>query len=109
MARLRSAQAAVASSRAAQLPTLGTTGSFGPDRITRNSYDGAGQLLKVQKAYGITIANGAISRSDIAGDLAGLCRDYSREAPGDVTVFKSVGTALEDYAGARLAASAPLA
>lgn len=31
---------------------LGTEGSFGPDRITRNSYDAAGQLLKVQKAFG---------------------------------------------------------
>lgn len=27
-------------------------GSFGPDRITRNVYDNAGQLLKVQRAYG---------------------------------------------------------
>lgn len=32
--------------------TLGTEGSFGPDRITKNIYDAAGQLLKVQKAYG---------------------------------------------------------
>ena len=64
--------------------------------------DEAGDLLQA-------IANGAISRSDIAGDLAGLCRDFSRQARGDVTVFKSVGTALEDYAGARLAASGPTA
>jgi RHS repeat-associated protein len=28
------------------------TGDTEPDRITRNSYDAAGQLLKVQKAYG---------------------------------------------------------
>jgi len=34
--------------------TLRTTGSFGPDRITRNSYDAAGQLTKVQKAYGVS-------------------------------------------------------
>ena len=33
--------------------TLGTAGSFGPDRITRNVYDAAGQLLKVQKAVGV--------------------------------------------------------
>jgi RHS repeat-associated protein len=29
-----------------------------PDRITRNVYDNAGQLLKIQKAYGVTTANG---------------------------------------------------
>ena len=38
--------------------TLGTAGSNGPDRITHNIYDDAGQLLKVQKAYGVTVANG---------------------------------------------------
>lgn len=32
--------------------TASTAGSYGGDRITRNSYDAAGQLLKVQKAYG---------------------------------------------------------
>ena len=32
--------------------TLGSAGSFGPDRITRNLYDAAGQLLQVQRAYG---------------------------------------------------------
>ncbi|MBE1525978.1 RHS repeat-associated protein [Sphingopyxis sp. OAS728] len=31
--------------------TLGTEGSFGPDRITRNVYDAANQLTKIQKAY----------------------------------------------------------
>lgn len=36
--------------------TLGTTDSgFGPDRITRNVYDAAGQLLKVQKGYGTAL------------------------------------------------------
>ena len=30
---------------------LGTQGTYGPDRITHNVYDAAGQLLKVQKAY----------------------------------------------------------
>ncbi|MEA3036075.1 MAG: hypothetical protein QOH04_1840 [Sphingomonadales bacterium] len=34
-----------------------TQGSQGPDRITHNLYDAAGQLLQVQKAYGITTAN----------------------------------------------------
>ncbi len=32
--------------------TLGSQGTFGPDRITRNIYDTAGQLLTVQRAYG---------------------------------------------------------
>lgn len=35
--------------------TLGTEGSQGPDRITKNVYDDAGQLLKVQKAFGTSI------------------------------------------------------
>jgi RHS repeat-associated protein len=39
------------SSLPASACTLGTEGSFGPDRITRNSYDAAGQLLKIEKAY----------------------------------------------------------
>ena len=39
--------------------TLATTSStYGPDRITKNVYDDAGQLLKVIKAYGQTAANG---------------------------------------------------
>jgi RHS repeat-associated protein len=33
-------------------------GSNGPDRITHNVYDEAGQVLKVQRAYQITTANG---------------------------------------------------
>jgi RHS repeat-associated protein len=32
--------------------SLGAQGSFGPDRITRNVYDWAGQLTTVQRAYG---------------------------------------------------------
>ena len=32
--------------------TLATTGTAGPDRITRNSYDAAGRIAKVQTAYG---------------------------------------------------------
>jgi YD repeat-containing protein len=35
--------------------TLGTTGSQGPDRIARNEYDAAGQLLGVKKAFGTPI------------------------------------------------------
>jgi RHS repeat-associated protein len=35
--------------------SLGTEGSFGPDRITRNVYDAASQLLQVQRAYGTAL------------------------------------------------------
>lgn len=31
---------------------LGTQGSSGPDRIVKNTYDAAGQVLKIQNAYG---------------------------------------------------------
>ena len=34
---------------------LAATGSFGPDRITHNVYDAAGQLLQVQRAYGTSL------------------------------------------------------
>jgi YD repeat-containing protein len=34
--------------------SLGTTGSHGPDRIARTSYDAAGRPTKVQTAYGAT-------------------------------------------------------
>ncbi len=43
---------AVFASLPASACTLGTTGTQGPDRITRNIYDAAGQLTQVQKAYG---------------------------------------------------------
>jgi len=33
---------------------LGTQGSYGPDRITHNVYDNAGQLLRMQNAYGVS-------------------------------------------------------
>jgi len=35
--------------------TLGTEGSFGPDRITHHVYDNAAQLLRVQRAYGTAL------------------------------------------------------
>lgn len=46
--------ASLPSATATSACTLGTAGTQGPDRITKNSYDSAGQLLKVQKAYGTT-------------------------------------------------------
>lgn len=66
--------------------TLGPQGSQGPDRITRNSYDAAGQLLKVQKAYGTALQiddatytyspNGKrLSLTDANGNLAAMTYD----------------------------------
>jgi RHS repeat-associated protein len=67
--------------------TLGTEGSDGPDRITHNIYDAAGQLLKVQKAYNITAlqqdyatytysANGKRTAvTDANGNLASMTYD----------------------------------
>ena len=50
------------------------------------------------------LASGALDRSRIAGELADLCRAGAAPARGpvDITVFKSVGAALEDLAAARL-------
>ena len=52
------------------------------------------------------LASGALSDSAIQGDLYQLCRDQARgrTAPDEITVFKSVGTALEDLAAAKLVA-----
>jgi alanine dehydrogenase len=54
------------------------------------------------------LASGVLAREDIAGDLFHLSRG-ERAGRGDdreVTLFKSVGTALEDLAAAQLAAEA---
>lgn len=50
------------------------------------------------------LAAGAIERSAIAGDLAALCRGevVGRRDAGEITLFKSVGTALADLAAAAL-------
>jgi ornithine cyclodeaminase len=53
----------------------------------------------------IPIARGIMQPSDIRGDLSGLCqrRVLGRASDSDITVFKSVGCALEDLAAAALA------
>jgi ornithine cyclodeaminase len=53
------------------------------------------------------LRSGALAREDIAGDLFGLVRGTcdGRRAADEITLFKSVGTALEDLAAARLAVS----
>jgi ornithine cyclodeaminase len=49
-------------------------------------------------------AAGAIAECDIAGDLADLCRGVApgRRTAEEITLFKSVGTAIEDLAAAIL-------
>jgi alanine dehydrogenase len=50
------------------------------------------------------IASGAIAESAIQADLAALCRGghQGRRAADEVTVFKSVGAAIEDLVAANL-------
>ena len=52
----------------------------------------------------IPLANGIISNEDIRGDLFQLCQNKvkGRENSHEITVFKSVGHALEDLVAARL-------
>jgi len=51
------------------------------------------------------IASGVISETDIAADLFDLCRGrhVGRKGNEEITLFKSVGAAIEDLAAARLA------
>jgi ornithine cyclodeaminase len=60
----------------------------------------AGDILQPLRA-------GLIGESDIVGDLFDLCRGKigGRGSPDEITLFKSVGTALEDLAAASLAIS----
>ena len=50
------------------------------------------------------IAAGILNADDIAGDLFELCLGTlrGRQSPAEITVFKSVGSALEDLAAAEL-------
>ncbi len=52
----------------------------------------------------LAITEGHIARGDVVGDLHTLCRDTSvgRLGPDEITLFKSVGTAIEDLAAAVL-------
>ena len=53
----------------------------------------------------LPMGRGVIAEADILGDLFSLCRGAGagRESTGDITMFKSVGTAVEDWAAAVLA------
>ena len=72
--------------------------------IIVDTYDGA-----MAEAGDITqpLADGSITRDDIAGDMAELCRGDARPRRSEqqVTVFKSVGAAIEDFVAARMVAS----
>ncbi|GEO14694.1 ornithine cyclodeaminase family protein [Microvirga aerophila] len=50
----------------------------------------------------LALQGGAIAESHVKGDLADLCRSSVQRAPEAITLFKSVGTALEDLAAAML-------
>jgi ornithine cyclodeaminase len=71
-------------------------------RIFVDTFEGAlaeaGDLLD-------PIARGVIGRESIEGELASLVRGEvsGRRTPDEITLFKSVGTAIEDLAAARLA------
>lgn len=101
----------------ASLPTdacaLGTGGSYGPDRITRNVYDAAGQLTQVQKAYGTSLqqnyatytysANGKqTSLTDANGNKASMVYDgHDRQThwyfPSKTTAGQVSTTDYEQY------------
>ncbi|MES2038613.1 MAG: ornithine cyclodeaminase family protein [Pseudomonadota bacterium] len=51
-----------------------------------------------------TLANGSLSKSAIVAELADLCsgKHLGRKADEEITVFKSVGTAIEDLCAANL-------
>jgi alanine dehydrogenase len=53
----------------------------------------------------LPIRTGVIARTDVRGDLYGLCRGTvaGRTDTQEITLFKSVGTAIEDLAAAQLA------
>ena len=73
-------------------------------RVAVDTYAGAlaeaGDLVQPIEA-------GVVARSHVVADLAELLRGERavRRSAGDVTLFKSVGTALEDLAAARLVAA----
>lgn len=55
--------------------TLATTGSAGPDRITRNSYDDQGRVTKVETAVGTAAASDEVITAYTANGLVDHVRD----------------------------------
>ena len=84
--------------------TVGTAGSQGPDRITRNIYDAAGQLLKVQKAvgtpeaqdyvtYNYTLNGKQASVKDANGNVASMTYDeFDRQTRWTFPSKTSIGS-----------------
>jgi RHS repeat-associated protein len=71
--------------------TLATTGSYGPDRISRNTYDGFGELARVTTAYGVTTANGfpaTLQRDEV---------NYAYNANGTVKTLADAKNNLTTY------------
>ncbi|WP_217430803.1 RHS repeat domain-containing protein [Sphingomonas bacterium] len=90
--------------------SLGSQGSDGPDRVTYNSYDAGGQLLKITKAYGTSLqqdyatytysADGKqLSLTDANGNLATMAYDgYDRQVQWNFPSPTSAGqTNASDY------------
>ncbi|WP_374302251.1 ornithine cyclodeaminase family protein [Ferrovibrio sp.] len=59
----------------------------------------------------VPLKHGLLTPEQVRGDLFDLCRAdvYARRDDGEITLFKSVGTALEDLAAAELVAESVLA
>jgi ornithine cyclodeaminase len=92
---------------------LDLVGAFNPamresdDEAVRRSrifVDTKGGALKEGGDIVRPLADGVIAASAVEGDLFDLCRGEvrPRRAPSDITLFKSVGTAIEDLAAAML-------
>lgn len=73
-------------------------------RRARVFVDTRGGALKEAGDIVRPIADGVITAADVVADLFDLCRgtDPGRRSADEITLFKSVGTALEDLAAARL-------
>ncbi|WP_448548430.1 ornithine cyclodeaminase family protein [Thalassotalea fusca] len=70
-------------------------------RVFIDNFEGA---LRETGDIAIPLQNGVITRQDIEADLFGLCRNEFQmtRKNSDITVFKSVGHALEDLSAAKL-------
>jgi ornithine cyclodeaminase len=73
-------------------------------RRARLFVDTRGGALKEGGDIVQPMADGVISKHDVEGDLFDLCRGSVKpdRTPDDITLFKSVGTAIEDLAAAML-------
>jgi ornithine cyclodeaminase/alanine dehydrogenase-like protein (mu-crystallin family) len=73
-------------------------------RRARIFVDTKGGALKEGGDIVQPLADGVIAKTDVVGDLFDLCRGTLRvdREPNDITLFKSVGTAIEDLACAML-------